>query len=109
MCGCPVGARNWWGAWSPCRTGRSWPATQRRRTPRSEEHTSELQSRQYLVCRLVLEKKKDEEGTLGGVSDLDASPYHHHAQRLKQKQVQQPTPQPTLNYGRDLREVPGKN
>src|SRR3712207_7941803 len=30
-------------------SGRSW---------RSEEHTSELQSRQYLVCRLLLEKKK---------------------------------------------------
>src|SRR3712207_7809672 len=28
------------------------------RKPRSEEHTSELQSRQYLVCRLLLEKKK---------------------------------------------------
>src|SRR3712207_7052891 len=27
------------------------------REPRSEEHTSELQSRQYLVCRLLLEKK----------------------------------------------------
>src|SRR3712207_8488945 len=27
-------------------------------TCRSEEHTSELQSRQYLVCRLLLEKKK---------------------------------------------------
>src|SRR3712207_8700574 len=27
-------------------------------TKRSEEHTSELQSRQYLVCRLLLEKKK---------------------------------------------------
>src|SRR3712207_8163414 len=26
--------------------------------PRSEEHTSELQSRQYLVCRLLLEKKQ---------------------------------------------------
>src|SRR5258707_9758025 len=26
---------------------------------RSEEHTSELQSRQYLVCRLLLEKKKE--------------------------------------------------
>src|SRR3712207_8703071 len=31
----------------PCRASR-----------RSEEHTSELQSRQYLVCRLLLEKKK---------------------------------------------------
>src|SRR3712207_8899613 len=28
------------------------------RMKRSEEHTSELQSRQYLVCRLLLEKKK---------------------------------------------------
>src|SRR5438445_5227640 len=30
----------------------------RSRLERSEEHTSELQSRQYLVCRLLLEKKK---------------------------------------------------
>src|SRR3712207_9175281 len=30
----------------------------RRHPNRSEEHTSELQSRQYLVCRLLLEKKK---------------------------------------------------
>src|SRR3712207_8895105 len=29
------------------------------RLDRSEEHTSELQSRQYLVCRLLLEKKKN--------------------------------------------------
>src|SRR5215217_8912228 len=31
---------------------------------RSEEHTSELQSRQYLVCRLLLEKKKKKQHTL---------------------------------------------
>src|SRR3712207_8410854 len=31
---------------------------------RSEEHTSELQSRQYLVCRLLLEKKKHDRLTL---------------------------------------------
>src|SRR5215217_9784484 len=44
-------------------TGR--PSAHRRGAPlsgadvsRSEEHTSELQSRQYLVCRLLLEKKK---------------------------------------------------
>src|SRR3712207_7320611 len=30
-----------------------------RDSDRSEEHTSELQSRQYLVCRLLLEKKKN--------------------------------------------------
>src|SRR3712207_7689880 len=29
------------------------------KSPRSEEHTSELQSRQYLVCRLLLEKKNN--------------------------------------------------
>src|SRR3712207_8040564 len=33
---------------------RPWPSR-----VRSEEHTSELQSRQYLVCRLLLEKKKN--------------------------------------------------
>src|SRR5947209_13611532 len=41
---------------SPCPA--SAPARSPRRLPRSEEHTSELQSRQYLVCRLLLEKKK---------------------------------------------------
>src|SRR3712207_8402595 len=30
---------------------------------RSEEHTSELQSRQYLVCRLLLEKKKNDQSS----------------------------------------------
>src|SRR3712207_7163157 len=34
---------------------------------RSEEHTSELQSRQYLVCRLLLEKKKTYNTTLDKV------------------------------------------
>src|SRR5947209_15563513 len=39
---------------------RTWRRLSRdcRCRPRSEEHTSELQSRQYLVCRLLLEKKK---------------------------------------------------
>src|SRR3712207_8896191 len=36
-----------------CGVARAWCAAFR-----SEEHTSELQSRQYLVCRLLLEKKK---------------------------------------------------
>src|SRR3712207_8251509 len=36
---------------------------------RSEEHTSELQSRQYLVCRLLLEKKKSKQQILDS--------YHH--------------------------------
>src|SRR3712207_288954 len=39
--------------------GQGYPPTwQLRRHGRSEEHTSELQSRQYLVCRLLLDKKK---------------------------------------------------
>src|SRR3712207_8948916 len=43
----------------PARASRrqeSWPGSPF--VTRSEEHTSELQSRQYLVCRLLLEKKK---------------------------------------------------
>src|SRR3712207_9004624 len=55
----------WWAtAWAPSSPSK-WPGTcnsgtcSRRCTcSRSEEHTSELQSRQYLVCRLLLEKKK---------------------------------------------------
>src|SRR5690606_41822976 len=34
-----------------------WRITKQRLRPRSEEHTSELQSRENLVCRLLLEKK----------------------------------------------------
>src|SRR3712207_7139422 len=36
----------------------SWKEAELQQLLRSEEHTSELQSRQYLVCRLLLEKKK---------------------------------------------------
>src|SRR5439155_8217458 len=41
-----------WARWRARRAGR-------RRACRSEEHTSELQSRGHLVCRLLLEKKKN--------------------------------------------------
>src|SRR3712207_8527077 len=44
--------RSWW----PCSCRSSTGQVQE--SHRSEEHTSELQSRQYLVCRLLLEKKK---------------------------------------------------
>src|SRR5436305_11989203 len=50
----------------PAVAGRYSPESSRRREcirspdgPRSEEHTSELQSRPHLVCRLLLEKKKN--------------------------------------------------
>src|SRR3712207_8058686 len=39
------------------RRGSTRPAVVYELVPRSEEHTSELQSRQYLVCRLLLENK----------------------------------------------------
>src|SRR3712207_8567479 len=41
-----------------CSGWREAGGTPEQMLPRSEEHTSELQSRQYLVCRLLLEKKK---------------------------------------------------
>src|SRR5258707_11446714 len=53
--------------WDPVHIAGAWIALMRRLGytrfvaqggDRSEEHTSELQSRQYLVCRLLLEKKK---------------------------------------------------
>src|SRR3712207_7027894 len=49
---------------APCRAGQTTSGRVSRNagrsdaSARSEEHTSELQSRQYLVCRLLLEKKK---------------------------------------------------
>src|SRR3712207_7518823 len=54
-------------ATAPCRFFRHRPrrpAAAAVSRPRSEEHTSELQSRQYLVCRLLLEKKKRIQGLL---------------------------------------------
>src|SRR3712207_7923479 len=41
---------------------------------RSEEHTSELQSRQYLVCRLLLEKKKQSPRVRREQSNVGATP-----------------------------------
>src|SRR5258705_4805911 len=41
-------------------------AARRRRSLRSEEHTSELQSLRHLVCRLLLEKKKNIEMNVNG-------------------------------------------
>src|SRR2546429_4760031 len=64
--------------WPPSRSSPAWPDPAR--SPRSEEHTSELQSRLHLVCRLLLEKKKKshDAADLGVVhstqhADLDVS------------------------------------
>src|SRR5215471_20136787 len=65
---CRSAAPGRWHSRIPRRRPRQWPGQTRRRaraacapprhSPRSEEHTSELQSRRDLVCRLLLEKKK---------------------------------------------------
>src|SRR3989442_3241518 len=44
-------------------------------TPRSEEHTSELQSRPHLVCRLLLEKNKD-------LTTRNSTTWHTHPRRM---------------------------
>src|SRR3954464_16104239 len=62
----PAAARS-----SPCRTPRRCSASRR---PRTEEHTSELQSHDNLLCRLPLEKKNSEQGSL-----FLAAPYHRHS------------------------------
>src|SRR3712207_2400573 len=54
-----------------------------RLSDRSEEHTSELQSRQYLVCRLLLEKKKHK---------IDAFPLYTMQSTLLFKTLSRPTP-----------------
>src|SRR2546422_2388846 len=49
------------------------PVRRRRRscsTPRSEEHTSELQSRLHLVCRLLLEKKKKKHNEISNTNSI---------------------------------------
>src|SRR5258708_17489743 len=46
-----------------CARGRSGEGPSRYSTSRSEEHTSELQSPDHLVCRLLLEKKNDRSDT----------------------------------------------
>src|SRR2546429_5585333 len=72
-------------AFALCILGLSWAfRDQQRRCPvclRSEEHTSELQSRLHLVCRLLLEKKKNHcviarhtGSTLHGLLPFPASP-----------------------------------
>src|SRR2546428_1219875 len=49
------------------------------RRPRSEEHTSELQSRSDLVCRLLLEKKKN-----AAAYDLRCQPDRLHSHHIRQ-------------------------
>src|SRR5690349_22435501 len=59
-----VASRRWWPA-----TSRAVPSPSR---PRSEEHTSELQSRRDLVCRLLLEKKKKDKEVIRNLAKSQA-------------------------------------
>src|SRR5258707_9545046 len=54
---CPRADTNKEGPWQELKQESAACRWYRGAQPRSEEHTSELQSRQYLVCRLLLEKK----------------------------------------------------
>src|SRR3712207_8801731 len=67
-------------------------------TVRSEEHTSELQSRQYLVCRLLLEKKKNTPDLISPAPP-DSPPASTHAQ-LPADPVPFPPAPPQLSIGR---------
>src|SRR3712207_8050766 len=59
------------GAKKPTKT--TWTSDPKKR--RSEEHTSELQSRQYLVCRLLLEKKNKQNITILKRNSLASNKY----------------------------------
>src|SRR5258707_1662893 len=61
---------------SPC-TAACAPLRSADRLGRSEEHTSELQSRQYLVCRLLLEKKKKKKTTQSCYPDKSTQTTRH--------------------------------
>src|SRR5437868_11982957 len=61
-----------------------WPLVGNWRNSRSEEHTSELQSRFDLVCRLLLEKKKQQK-------DNHEYPFLYHWQTCHQGQPNQAT------------------
>src|SRR5256885_10030198 len=69
----PLGARAPWRAPRSCRE----PPSPASGAPRSEEHTSELQSPCNLVCRLLLEKKKQQIGKDYGFDILGFAPPVH--------------------------------
>src|SRR3712207_7029707 len=82
---------------TPRTATRSPPRAPLWRRARSEEHTSELQSRQYLVCRLLLEKKNLlDAGTIREAKDLAVRQLYniagegsvHHAMAARRLQAQ---------------------
>src|SRR3712207_8657738 len=79
-------ARRWTTSW-PSRGVRAcrFPPT------RSEEHTSELQSRQYLVCRLLLEKKTNHQLHPDAMSPHKTVMRHAHPLRVHLEKPHHPT------------------
>src|SRR5258708_20037581 len=71
-----------------CRRTRSAPARVRARGRRSEEHTSELQSPDHIVCRLLLEKKKNINSS--GSSDCPVFCYSREVHQLSPRTKQHP-------------------
>src|SRR2546421_5511181 len=82
----------------PTTVGTSTSAERHRRTARSEEHTSELQSRSDLVCRLLLEKKKKHNTTNPRTSHPD-HPLSHRPSRLRRPVVRILTTPPRRTRG----------
>src|SRR5438445_7274913 len=78
------------GACSPTKSRCCQKPTRPQRS-RSEEHTSELQSRQYLVCRLLLEKKKNKQQA---EQQRQQKPLQHIRQRARPRQVRTSQPEP---------------
>src|SRR2546430_11401190 len=72
-------------------------ANRRQALPRSEEHTSELQSQSNLVCRLLLEKKKR---NLENLRHLIHSVSISHASEALSVRPQRPTPQVNVYHTR---------
>src|SRR2546427_3837126 len=62
------------------------------RDVRSEEHTSELQSQSNLVCRLLLEKKKNIKRITSGVSPRNSVTHDKHTNRMSLSQCIHQTP-----------------
>src|SRR5438034_4403228 len=74
----PSGSTPYWGTPFPEVTGLFClvPSREFSRAPRSEEHTSELQSHSDLVCRLLLEKKKKKKNNYIHLNH-SAEPYNY--------------------------------
>src|SRR2546429_2835548 len=75
-------------------------------TTRSEEHTSELQSRLHLVCRLLLEKKKNSSDAIGASHLGPPSAPFPPTTRVHAATVRPPCTHPSVTHRRSFRGLP---